>query len=68
MDKQIHAGVHRFRDSVAVHLGDGSTVYLSAEQAESLADALSECAADIKRYTFYASPFNKREFQFEGKR
>lgn len=41
------ASVHRFRDSVAVYVGGGSTQYLTPAQAYELAAALMLCAADV---------------------
>lgn len=41
------ASVHRFRESVAVYVGGGSTQYLTPEQAYELAAALTLCASDV---------------------
>jgi hypothetical protein len=49
--------VHRYQDRVAVHIGDGSTQYLEAEEARALAKALVECAGSIKYQAFTRSHF-----------
>lgn len=41
------AQVHRFRDKVAIHVGNGSTVYLTQKEARALANALQACQRDI---------------------
>ena len=46
------ARVHRFRDSVAVSIGDGSTVYLSPRLAHALASAIERHAADVGAVPF----------------
>jgi hypothetical protein len=51
------ASVHRFRDSVAVFVGDGATTYLTPAQALALAEALASCARDVTGHAFVASPF-----------
>ena len=55
------AQVHRFRDKVAIHVGDGQTVYLSPEVAKELGEALIECAEDVENYRFVDSPFTNVE-------
>lgn len=47
--------VHRFRDHVAVWLGEGETVYLTAKQARSLAGAIDGAARSIEFESFAAS-------------
>lgn len=49
--------VHRFREKVAVHVGDGATTYLTPEQARALADALTRCADDTEARRFTESEF-----------
>lgn len=39
--------VHRFRDHVAVNLGNGPTVYLTPQEARALARALNKAAREI---------------------
>jgi len=55
------ARVHRFRDKVAIHVGDGQTVYLSPDVAKELGEALIECAEDVDNYRFADSPFTTVE-------
>ena len=51
------ASIHRFGESVAVHVGDGQTVYLSRHQAAVLSDALARCARNIADKSFADSEF-----------
>lgn len=51
------ARVHRFRDLVAVSVGDGSTTYLTPKAARQLARALNGCARSIKADRFTDSAF-----------
>jgi len=51
------ASVHRFGEKVAVYVGTGETVYLTADQAKNLAAALSSCAANISVCKFTDSNF-----------
>jgi hypothetical protein len=51
------ARVHRFRDLVAVSVGDGSTAYLTPKAARQLARALNGCARSIKAERFTDSAF-----------
>ena len=55
------ASVHRFRDQVAVYVGDGSTTYLTAKQARALARALRDCAKSVVDEEFVDSAFGTRE-------
>ena len=53
------AQVHRFREYVAVWLGNGETLYLTEKDASALAAALADCAQDIRaRPSFSQSQFN----------
>lgn len=52
------AQVHRFRDSVAVYLGKGETVYLTPATAHKIAKAMNACARDIKARDFIDSEFS----------
>ena len=49
------AQVHRFHDSVAVHVGKGETVYFSAKDARKLARALHAVALSCERESFAES-------------
>ena len=49
------AQVHRFRQAVALHSGDGQTVYMTAANARKLAKALNACARSVTRETFSQS-------------
>lgn len=51
------ARVHRFRDLVAVSVGDGSTTYLTPKAARQLARALNSCARSVKAHRFADSSF-----------
>lgn len=55
------ARVHRFRDLVAVSVGNGSTAYLSPKAARELARALNGCARSIKATGFAGSSFGSHE-------
>lgn len=55
------ARVHRFRDLVAVSVGDGSTTYLTPKAARQLARALNGCARSIKAWRFVDSSFGSVE-------
>ena len=44
--------VHRFRDQVAIDIGEGQTHYISANQAEKLAETLLQFADDITDFKF----------------
>ena len=46
------AQVHRFRDRVAVFVGDGETVYLSPKNARKLARALNAAARSCDTESF----------------
>ena len=49
--------VHRFRDKVAVSVGDGSTTYLTVAQARNLELAIAACAKSIRAESFQDSNF-----------
>lgn len=51
------AQVHRFRNFVAIYLGDGETVYLNHSQAVALSIVLEEAAIDINKNEFQHSEF-----------
>lgn len=51
------AHVHRFRDRIALSVGDGSTFYLTGLQAIELATFLSTAADDVNRCEFAHSSF-----------
>lgn len=51
----IYLQVHRFHDSVAVYIGSGGkTVYMTPEEAQTLATALNACA-----HNTMSTPFGK---------
>lgn len=64
------ASIHRFRDKVAVYLGEGqSTVYLTPQCALDLSEALVEAAVDVQRQPdFSKSKFGSRTIGDETKR
>ena len=49
------AQVHRFREKVAVYVGGGETIYMSAKNARKLARALNAAARSCERETFAES-------------
>ena len=49
------AQIHRFRESVAVHVGKGETVYFSPKDARKLARALNAAARSCDREPFSES-------------
>lgn len=55
----MKAQIHRFRDKVALYVGNGDTVYLSRNDAERIAKALDDCATDVGNI----SDFSRSEFQ-----
>lgn len=62
------AQVHRFRDKVAIYIGTGDTVYLSADMAEAIGHALLNCSEDVRDREFTNSAFTTEEFKFTGER
>lgn len=57
MTEIVSAGVHRFRDRVAVHVGGGETVYLDIRVARQMARALWRASRDIDQRSFVDSTF-----------
>ena len=53
----MNAQLHRFRDQVAIHLGDGQTQYLTVKQARAIARQLNKCSKDIDNNSFQQSTF-----------
>lgn len=64
------AQIHRFRDSVAVALGNGETVYLTPKEATKLANKMKACAKDIRHMDFQSSVFTSFSMELcnDGKR
>lgn len=54
-ERETESRIHRFRDAVAVSIGDGPTRYLSATLARRIADALKTYADDVERVGFTKS-------------
>ncbi len=52
------AQVHRFRDSVAIHAGEGATRYMTPLEARSMARALIKAARSCEREAFVDSAGN----------
>lgn len=52
------AQIHRFRESVAIYLAGGKTIYLSPKEAKAIAKALNAAARDIKANPFVESGFS----------
>lgn len=55
---------HRFRDSVALYVGTGETVYTQPGEARALASALLETADSVERERFTDSPGLTRHHSF----
>jgi hypothetical protein len=53
-----HVQIHRFRDKVAIHVGNGETVYLTAGEAWDIGEKLKECSTDVETTEFVHSPFS----------
>ena len=51
----MNSQVHRFRDTVAVYIGKGETVYMTPHQARELGQALIDTADDIDKVKFTES-------------
>lgn len=62
----VNAQVHRYRDSVAVYLGKGQTVYLTPKEARQFARAINKTAKSCQSETFAQSTCGTTEFAFEG--
>ena len=55
--------IHRFHARVAIHLNEGQTIYLTAEQADQIAVKLAEFAADIRARKYTHSTLNTWEIK-----
>ena len=56
---------HRYRDSLAIYIGTGETVYLPANDARNLSRAINKTVRSIERESFQDSP-NNLDFNLEG--
>lgn len=66
-EAKLIASVHRFRDKIAVFVGNGETTYLTVAQARKLADAIGSCARDVEfGPDFPRSTFNPVNIAREG--
>lgn len=59
------ARIYRFHDKVAVHIGDGETIYLTPKAALAIAFAMGACAEDIGACKFTDSLFATVEIEEE---
>jgi hypothetical protein len=59
------ANVHRFRDKVAVSVGNGETTYLTWREASKLAEMLTECTISVLAEDFVDSTFGNRNIERE---
>lgn len=59
-----HAQVHRFRDSVALYVGKGETVYLRPGDARKLARAINRAAKSCATESFAESTCGTAQFDF----
>lgn len=57
------ARVHRFRDSIAISIGDSETLYLSADMADQISEALEAYAADVRHASFTESQLASTEIE-----
>lgn len=64
---QATGQLHRFRDSVAVWVGKGETVYMSADEAEAFAKALQHAAQSIRTEGFAQSTCGTVQLKFSGR-
>ena len=55
------AQIHRFYDTIAVHLGGSATVYLSQSECLAIARHLIDGYNDLARNCFQGSTFGTRE-------
>lgn len=68
-DAIIDAQIHRFGKHVALYVGNGETVYITPNDARTLANALNACADEIVNVPNFAqSTVGSKEWQFKGKR
>ena len=58
--------VHRFGDKVAIYIGTGATVYLTADEALQLGRQLMDCACDVQHLKFSSSTFHTFSLGVEG--
>lgn len=65
MDTIDQARVYRFHDVVAIHLGDGSTQYLSRDQARALAGAVNVVCNDIDDGPFTKSNLETWDLEYD---
>lgn len=64
----IKASVHRFHDYVALSIGNGGTVYITAADARKFTRAINKVAKSIKVEKFVDSPNDlSAAFTFDGK-
>lgn len=54
----MYAQVYRFGDCIALYIRNGKTIYITPNDAKSLARVLNACAKDIKANKFSNSKFN----------
>lgn len=62
------AQVHRFRDSVAVWIGTGETVYMTPRDARRFARAINKAAKSCESESFADSTCGTAAFDFEDGR
>ena len=65
MTNSFRMATHRFHDSIAIYIGTGETVYLTAKDARKLARAINKTVRSIERESYLDSP-NDLDFRFEG--
>lgn len=65
MTNSFCMNTHRFHDNVAIWIGDGETVYLTAKDARKLARAINKTVRSIERESYLDSP-NDLTFDLKG--
>jgi hypothetical protein len=58
------ASVHRFREDVAIYVGNGETVYIPAKEARKLARAINRAAKSCETETFAESSVGTLEIEW----
>lgn len=57
--------IHRFRDTVAIHIGTGQTVYISVNEAERIAEQLLHCVGDVQEFSFQDSKYKTYDLNLD---
>jgi hypothetical protein len=60
------AQIHRFHDKVAIYLGNGETVYLTADEALELGSELTRYGNDVRNKTYLDSQIGTYNLDLEA--